>query len=466
MALALKRHYNIKLNGLKRREDSFVNPFTGRGTRKDRNTATTFQSNLLLTARGNLNLYNGSGVGKRAIDRWANDSTREWILVNNDPESDITTTMDLLDTQSAFNVAMKWALGTGNGVIFMGIDDGAENSIEPLNENNIQRIHFLKVYDKDQIIKNDIHINNDAMSPNFGKQEFYEIHSNGGINSGQFTVHHSRILEFNGITTDDLTFNNNGNSHLSMFQTMFARLDGLDSAYIAAQEAMENFYIDVLHMAGLFQHFQSGQQGQITARLEILDLSKASRNMFALDPAADEKLERLGVNISGLHELITKLEHGISSVTGVPSVILFGQSSKSGLNSNSDNEIRMYYDEVHSLQKEKILKPLIRLCTLIQLSKDGPTGGVVDPSKTIKFKGLWQLTEKEKADNYKTIAEADAVYIDRGVLDQIEVTKGRFNDDPNITLESGHLNGRMSGHDEEEDDNTSHNSGHKKEKKD
>lgn len=438
--------------GLSTRLDSFVNAFTGRGTSRDRNTSTRFQSNHLLSDIGNLNLLNGDGVGHRVVDRWASDATREWVSINNDVDSDIVKIMELLKAQCEFKKALFFALGTGGSVIYMGIDDGATDPIEPLNTSKIQHIHFLKVYNKSQITKDNTDVDSDPASNRFGMQEFYNIHPNVGTNATTFRVHHSRILEFEGVVTDDDTWSNNGNFHLSMFQTLLKRLDALDAGYKAAQDGLENYVLDVLKMSGLFQMLQGGQKDEVIARLNLLDLSKHSNNTTALDADANESLERLATPITGLADLITKLENGVATVGGIPSIILYGQNGASGLNTNNDNEVRLYYDDVSSMQTEKLLDNIITLCGLIQLSKDGPTGGVVDPEKTIKFKSLWKETAKEKADNYKTTADGDAIYIDRGAPIEPFI-EGRFKDNPDITIEESDIDlTDNTGHEGEEND--------------
>lgn len=48
---------------------------------------------------------------------------------------------------------------------------------------------------------------------------------------------------------------------------------------------------------------------------------------------------------------------------------------------------------------------------------------------SIDFGSLWQLDENEEADIRLKVAQADAVYLDRGVLDPAEVAISRFGGD-------------------------------------
>ena len=69
---------------------------------------------------------------------------------------------------------------------------------------------------------------------------------------------------------------------------------------------------------------------------------------------------------------------------------------------------------------------LEKLTRYIMLSQDGPFGGVELDNWSIQFVPLWQNTEEQEAIVRKIVAETDAIYLDRGVLDPAEVAVSRF----------------------------------------
>ncbi|MEE9374491.1 MAG: anti-CBASS Acb1 family protein [Saprospiraceae bacterium] len=416
-------------------EDGFANAFTKRGTTADRNTATTFVWAGPAIDNRNLDLFNGDGLGHDIVDIWAGDATRNWISINEDDDNDILTAMDDIDAQQMFLMANRWAYATGKGVIYMGLDDGAKHPSEPLNENRLKKVAFLRAYNKTQVNKAITHTNDDPMSPHFGEQELYQITPANGTS---FLVHRTRILEFDGIMTDDVTWESNDRSHLSIYAKIFERLSGLNDGYCAARDTLQEHNTTVFKMAGLLGKLMTPEgSDNVRTRTDGLDMSKSSLNSYVLDASMEEEITKLQSILTGIPEVITKLEMSVSSVSRIPATRLFGQSTK-GLNVTSDNEMKQFFADVHAFQITNVTPQARTLCELIQLSKEGPTGGNVDPGKTIKLNNLWEESAEDKAKNYETNAKGDALYIDRGAPLEAFI-KGRFVDNPDINIEESEL---------------------------
>lgn len=426
--------------------DGFYNMLTKLGTNKDKNMHTQFAWEGIFSDKTNLDIYNGDGIGAQIVDCYAGDSTRRWIKINQDEDSEILKAMEKINTQKVMKEAVKWAYASGAGVIYIGADDGSEDPIEPLNENTLKAIRFLKVFNKSQVQKDTTARNEDPFSPDFGLSEVYTLTPAGGTS---FQVHSSRVIEIAGIETDGQTWVNNGDFHLSIFQRVYDRLKGLNEGYVATSNALQENVITVLKMAGLFQHMKTPEgEAAVINRLGILDMSKHSLNSYAVDAEAGENIERLTASLAGIPEAVEKMEDSVSVASGVPPIKLYNRPSK-GLSGDNDNELRLWYDDIESVQVEKLLDPISYICFLIQISKEGPTNGKVDEEKTVTFNSLWQETSEEKAKNYKTNAEGDAAYIDRGVLEPDEVAKSRFVDNPDITLADDHFEESSNGGDDE-----------------
>tara|TARA_Y100000310_G_C20699475_1_gene828372 strand:- start:1635 stop:2936 length:1302 start_codon:yes stop_codon:yes gene_type:complete len=408
--------------------DGFMNLFTKRGTSKDRNTHTFFAWKGIFNPQMNLQIYNGDGIGSDIVDIYASDTTREWIKINEDEDNEILNSMDNISTKEAMKNSIRWAYATGAGVIYVGADDGEEDPRMPLNEGNLRSIKFLKVYNRAQVEKDHTLIDNDPFSETFGLQEFYTINPTQG---SAFEVHRSRIIEVPGKITDDDTWSANGYFHLSIYQKVFDRLAGLNEGYCAASDTLQEYVITVLKMAGLFQHMKTkGGEQEVINRLNILDMSKHSLNSYAIDADSNESIERLSTTLSGFAEVLEKLEDSVSTAAQIPPIRLFNRPSR-GLSGDNDNELRMHYDNMHSVQEEKLLDPLKRICYLIQISREGPTNGEFDENKTIQFNTLWQETNEEKAKNFKTTAEADGIYISYGA-DAEAIIEARYKDQVDI----------------------------------
>ena len=96
------------------------------------------------------------------------------------------------------------------------------------------------------------------------------------------------------------------------------------------------------------------------------------------------------------------------------------------MNATGESDIRLWYDDIGSAQRDELLPALEKIAGLVFRAKTGPTGGVEPESWSFKFHPLWQLTEKEQAERNKAQAEADDLYIANGTTTPEEVAQSRF----------------------------------------
>ena len=104
------------------------------------------------------------------------------------------------------------------------------------------------------------------------------------------------------------------------------------------------------------------------------------------------------------------------SISRTSAIILTG-ISPSGLNASSEGEIRVFYDWISAVQEAYYLEPLTICIKVIMLH----LWGEIDDSINIKFKPLWQMSPQEESAIRLSDAQADAIYLDRSVVDQEEV---------------------------------------------
>jgi hypothetical protein len=188
---------------------------------------------------------------------------------------------------------------------------------------------------------------------------------------------------------------------------------------------MEDFVNGALKIPNLAM-IMASQCGDNTVmkRLNILNLTKSTTNTMILD--ADETYEKLSTNVTGLDSLIDRFMLALSAVTRIPETLLFGRAA-SGLHSNGgENDVRNFYDAVKQAQESKLKSQLEKLIRYIMISKDGVFNGVEPDDWSVQFVPLWQNTEEQEAILRKLVAETDAIYIDRAVLDPVEVAQSRF----------------------------------------
>jgi hypothetical protein len=165
-----------------------------------------------------------------------------------------------------------------------------------------------------------------------------------------------------------------------------------------------------------------GDGSDVFARVDMFNNTRDNRGCMVIDKDSEE-LTNVAVPISGLDRLQAQAQEQLSSVSGIPLVILLGVTP-SGLNASSDGEVRSFYAAVKAYQEKTFRPNLARLLDIVQLS----LFGAIDQSIKFEFEDLWEMSDKDKADIRKSDAEADVGYINAGVIDP-EEARERLRDD-------------------------------------
>jgi phage-related protein (TIGR01555 family) len=412
-------------NGKARKADGWANAITGIGDKnRDKRRSTVFKQFGRFDHVQAEALYRDNGIARRIIDLPAKSMTRNWFTLVGDEDERVTQRMETLRAQAHVTQAVEWAGVYGGSIILMGIDDGQFTSEEdadltkPVREESIKAINFLvpfAAWREVQVIEQSI--DKDATSPTFGKPTLYRITQLLGGTT--FDVHVSRIIRFDGKLVPRFTQKANAGWHDSVYQSTFEQIRQVGNVFGNSEIITEDFVQTIIKVADLKKQIATGQEALVKTRMDLLDLSRHVLNMILLDEGED--YQRQSSSVAGLALLLDRFVMVLSSVTGIPVTLLMGRSP-SGLNATGESDIRFWYDSVQADQNTE-LKP--RLEKLVQyLFTEG--GNKAPDEWSIQFNPLFQMTEKEKQEIYKGTAEADAIYVDRGVLDPNEVAVSRF----------------------------------------
>jgi hypothetical protein len=115
----------------------------------------------------------------------------------------------------------------------------------------------------------------------------------------------------------------------------------------------------------------------------------------------------------------------LASAADMPVTVLFGRSP-AGMNATGESDRLLWAQTVESAQSIVADPAFTELAALVFASSDGPTRGQVPDAWDVVFPPLVHMTEEQVVKNRKTVAETDAIYIDRGVLLPEEVAMNRF----------------------------------------
>lgn len=404
------------------RSDGWQNILTGLGmkNRDKRMSSTPIVNRFSQTELENL--YRADDIAQKVIDRIPKEMFRAGYKIkvkdNVEAGDKIISYMKKLNADDSYRKAIKLARLHGGAAILLGIDDG-QDAFMPVNYNAIRSIQWLTVLDRWSLIYDTIQ--RDFTKPNYGLPETYRIQAqNAEANEVNSVIHASRVIRFDGIEIPEQAFINNqywGDSYLA---TIYNVLNNFNAAHDGAASTMQDFIQTVYELENLSDLIASGDDELVQKRLALIDATRSIIKAIVIQKG--EVFRRDNINISGMHELLSKIEDRLVAACNMPHTIILGEGSQG--QTSGESEKMDFYDQVAQEQVTVLMPKQMELIKLIALAKDGIQANLEEI--TIEYNPLWELSDSEKAQVYKSNAEADAIYISNGVLDPDEVTKSRF----------------------------------------
>lgn len=249
------------------------------------------------------------------------------------------------------------------------------------------------------------------LAPNFYKPSTWYV-------SGR-TVHASRLLAMVGHHVPNMLKPAYAFGGVALSQMCKPYVDNWLRTRQSTSDIVNAFSVMVLK-TDMEQVLNGSIGDDLFTRIDLFNKTRDNRGAFVVDKNSED-FANVSAPISGLHELQAQSQEQMSSVSGIPLVILLG-ITPSGLNASSEGEIRVFYDAIMAYLEKVVADPLRTVIDVIQLSK----WGKIDPDISFEFAPLWEMSDKDKADIRKSNAEADVAYLNGGVVDADEV-RGRLN---------------------------------------
>lgn len=411
---------------LAQRVDSWVNTLTGVGTATGKtNVAFAPNQNELLSLVDCENLYNFDGVAARICDAVPVNALRGGFAVSTgdaEVESAIHTALDALNATELATRAWTWGRLYGGGALYLGIDDGLAPE-EPVDEARIRAVRWMVDVDRRDLYP--MTWERDSASPRFGQPDTYRLTRMGGTASETITVHHTRIVRFEGATPTRrrrLLLQGWGESVL---QRAYLEMQAMRSAFAAAGVLVQEASQGVLKIRDLMDMMAADTDDVIRRRLALMDESRSVARSLLLD-ADGEGYERVDTgSLTGVADIMDRMVLLLSATTGIPVTILMGKSP-AGLNATGESDIRAWYDTIAADREKMLRSRLERVVRLVLISREGPTGGREPSGWKVQFPSLWQSTPSEEAELRAKVATTDVQYINAGVLTPEEVALSRF----------------------------------------
>jgi phage-related protein (TIGR01555 family) len=414
-----------------RKMDGWSNVLTGLGVAgKDKRLGLKFGWSAMSELEAE-HLYATSDVARRVVDYVPDEGTRKWIEIKNgqagadDPQAkDACLYLDDLKTKANFCKAWKWARQYGGAGILMVVDDGLMLD-EPMDLTRVRSIKSLVVLNRWELIAWELV--SDLESPEFGEASVYELAPANSTDTRLYSqkVHRSRIIRFDGAPLSRRLWEVNGRWHDSILNKMLNAIRNYEGAHDSVAAAIQDFRLVVLKLKYLADMVGSDDSKKLMDRVNLMNTTKSILNAICID-AENESLDHVGTDFANIEKVLGKVEDRLVTSTDLPHTVVLGEGAQGTLGGGGESED----DNVKELvtgQQELVLAPALdRLFEVMMAAKDGPTNGKDVEDLSYSFRPLWQESESEKAMTHKTQAEADAIYIDRGVVSPQTIASSRF----------------------------------------
>lgn len=401
-AAALSRTYKPTLS-----KDGLKNLVSGMGTERDKRAHSFYGTVQPLTYFEVGNMYRDSWLAKRIVNSVAEDMTREWLTVSFDDNTPDSRSA-IEDFEKKFSVkqkitdAMRWARLYGGCLVIIGI--GNDNLKTPLDVSKIKKgdLRYLHVIDRWRASSGPT-LTTDLDSPNFGLPDYYMLAESS------VTVHHTRVLRFNGQKLPFFLWQQNARWDDSELQSVYTTIADNDAIIAAIATMMFEANVDVISSPDLATSLSTDEgTASLRERYMLAALMKSNNRMLLLD--GQEKFEKKSNSFANLDKVVEKFMLQVCGASGIPATVLFGQSP-SGMSATGESDTRNYYDGI-SAKQEVIRSPIEYLYEIGARSELG----YMPENFDLEFNPLWQVTDAEEGLVEYQRAQTDQIYLQAGVV--------------------------------------------------
>ncbi|RVK56920.1 DUF1073 domain-containing protein [Sinorhizobium meliloti] len=391
--------------------DSLTNMVASLGTSRDKAAANVY-SMPMLTDEELLNAYRGVWLPKKIVDIPAFDSIRAWrdwqakkpqIEAIEAEEKRLNVMGKLLETRIK---ARLW----GGAALVIGTGD--QDLTAPLDVERIGKggLKYLTVMTRRHLTAGEI--DRDPASEWYGKPKVYQLNSADGA---QVEIHPSRLVIFNGSQQPDedivtTTYAGWGDSVLLSVVDAIKQADGT-AANIAS--LVFEAKVNVIRIPDFMQNLGNAEyRAKILERYTLAATAKGINGDLLLDK--EEEYEQKTASFATLPEVLMSFLQIVSGAADIPATRLLGQSP-AGMNATGESDLRNYYDRLQAMQTVEMTPAMARLDECIIRSALGSR----DPDIYYEWAPLWGMSEKEKAEVFKTKADAARQLVGSGTGQEI-----------------------------------------------
>lgn len=349
---------------------------------------------------------------RRISEIWAAECTRKWIKLKGDNPERLDKLEALLrefGVREKFREAIELDGGFGRAHIFMDFGDRKgergdriEHTPETVPVGALKNLKVVEPYWCYPLQFNTM----DPLADDFYAPNQWQVMGD--------TVHNTRMLTFVGRELPDMLKPVYMFGGLSLSQMAKPYIDNFIRNRTSAGNLLYSFSTMVLS-TNMSVMLSAEGAAELIRRIQTYVFSRDNGGLMVVDKESEE-LKNVSAPITGVDKLLAQAQEFISSVVGIPLVVLLGVTP-SGLNASSEGELKAFYAHIKGYQEKALQAPLNTLLRVLQLHLDGK----VDDAITFEFVDLWELDDEAKARVRQTNMATETGYIQAGVLDPEDV---------------------------------------------
>jgi phage-related protein (TIGR01555 family) len=385
-------------------------------------------------------MYRGSWIVGKVVDAVAKDMTRAGITITStDSPADIeemNKAITRLQIMNSVQDVVRWSRLYGGAIGVMMID--GQDLESPLDMKRIQKGQFsgISVFDRWQLWPDLTNVIRNG--PDIGLPAYYTIigapdimRAMSGDEKGSFDlsaaaqagglrVHHSRIIRMVGVKLPYYQSITEMMWGMSEVERLYDRLVSFDSATMSSANLINHANLRTVKIKDLREIVSSGSKAAVEglySQFDMMRYAQSNEGLTLLD--AEDEFASTAYSFAGLSDMMLQFGQQLSGASGIPLVIMFGQSP-AGLNSTGESDVRMYYDNINAQQESTLRRPFDKLLKVIYMSEFGKPA---PKDMQFSFTPLWQMSATEKATNGKSIAETVAGAFEANLINKFIALK-------------------------------------------
>ncbi len=425
---------------LSRFTDSIQSLTSRMGTERDKAATTAYVAPILDDMQISI-AYSSAWLPRKIVDIPALDACRKWRDWQA-PEEQIElieAEEKRLNLRGKVLEAMKKARLFGGAALLIGTKEADLSLLLEPERISKEGIQFIHVLTRRQLSAKELE--RSVMSPYYGQPSGYTLAGRDGL---QVDIHPSRLVIFQGAMPADqeieaTAYQGWGDSVLRSTLDAIKHADAT-SANIAS--LVFEAKIDVIRIPELMAQIQNPEyENRLLKRLSLANTAKGINGTLILD--ALEEFSSKTINFSGFPDVLMSFLQVVAGAADIPVTRLLGQSP-GGLNNTGTADMKNYHDRVQSIQELEMTPAMQILDECLIRSATGSR----DPAIYYAWSPLEQMSEKERADIFKTVSEAARTLAGSNTSPAIVPVEALSDALVNVLTENGSLPGLQSAIDE------------------